>query len=75
MKIVSQAQLAMFQKAAANPDYAKSRGIAQSLAQDHLDAHKKAGSPMLPDRVVSLTSQKTKSSAPTPPKLLQSTRD
>lgn len=50
MKIHSAAQLAMFTKAAADSDYAKQRGITQELAQQHLDAHKTAGSPDLPDR-------------------------
>lgn len=51
MKIHSAAQLAMFTKAATDPDYAKQRGITQELAQQHLDAHKDAGSPNLPDRI------------------------
>jgi hypothetical protein len=51
MKIRSAAQLAMFTKAAADPDYADHRGITQELAQQHLDAHKAAGSPPLPERI------------------------
>lgn len=50
MKIHSAAQLAMFTKAATDADYAKSRGITQELAQQHLDAHKDNGSPDLPER-------------------------
>lgn len=50
MKIHSAAQLAMFTKAAADTDYAAQRGISQELAQQHLDAHKAAGEPSLPDR-------------------------
>lgn len=50
MKIHSAAQLAMFTKAAADADYAASRGITQELARQHLDAHAEAGSPSLPDR-------------------------
>lgn len=50
MKIHSAAQLAMFTKAATDKDYAASRGITQELAQQHLDAHKLAGEPELPER-------------------------
>jgi hypothetical protein len=50
VKIHSTAQLAMFTKAAADPDYASSRGISQEMAQQHLDAHKQAGEPDLPER-------------------------
>ena len=51
MKIHSAAQLAMFTKAATDADYAKQRGISQELAQQHLDAHRDAGSPDLPERI------------------------
>lgn len=53
MKISSQAQLAMFTKAASDADYADSRGISQELAQQHLDAHKANGEPDLPPRSAS----------------------
>jgi hypothetical protein len=53
VKIHSAAQLAMFTKAARDPDYAKQRGITSELAQQHLDAHKANGEPSLPDRVSS----------------------
>lgn len=49
--IRSTAQLAMMTKAAADPAYAKSRGITQAVAQAMLDDHKAAGEPALPDRV------------------------
>lgn len=51
MKIHSAAQLAMFRQAAADHDYAASRGITSELAQQHLDAHKEAGEPHLPERI------------------------
>lgn len=50
MTIHSAAQLAMFEKAAADPEYAKLRGISPDLAKARLDAYREAGSPELRDR-------------------------
>ncbi len=50
MSIHSAAQLAMFEKAAADPDYAKLRGISQDLAKARVAAYRDAGSPELRDR-------------------------
>lgn len=72
MKIHSAAQLAMFTKAATDSDYAKSRGITSELAQQHLDAHKDAGSPDLPDRV---SGQPRPMKRPSAPIYLQSMRN
>jgi hypothetical protein len=47
----SRAQHAMLTKAAADPEYAKSRGIEQMTAQSLLDQHKAAGEPELVERV------------------------
>lgn len=52
IKISSQAQRAMLERAAADPDYALSRGIDPALAARSLDAHKAAGGPELPARIV-----------------------
>lgn len=51
VKIVSEAQRLMFEKAAADPEYARSRGITRDLAHTAISAHKAAGSPQLPDRL------------------------
>lgn len=79
MKIHSAAQLAMFTKAAADPDYAASRGITSELAQLHLDAHKANGEPELPERAAgkptTAPATKAKPSAPARPIFLQSVRN
>lgn len=74
MKIASQAQHAMFTKCAADPDYAKSRGISQDVARQALDEHQASGAPKLPERA---GSQRTAPApaAKAPPKLLQSMRE
>lgn len=51
MKVHSAAQFVMFTKAATDPDYAKQRGVTQEMAQQHLDAHKANGNPVLPERI------------------------
>ena len=66
MKIHSAAQLAMFQKAATDKDYATSRGVTSELAQQHLDAHKQAGEPSLPDRVERTAKAPAKAKTPAP---------
>lgn len=42
----------MIERASTDADYAKSRGITREAAQSLLDAHKEAGEPKLPERVV-----------------------
>lgn len=74
MKIHSAAQLAMFTKAAQDPDYAKQRGITVELAQQHLDAHKVNGQPSLPDRV-SAAPKGVKQPSDVRPVFLQSVRN
>ncbi len=49
-KIKSEPQRAMFEKAAADPEYARSRGITQDLALKFIHAHRAAGSPKLPEQ-------------------------
>lgn len=53
--IRSQAQHDMLLRAAANPDYAKARGIKPEVAQAMLDDHKRAGAPKLPERAPAST--------------------
>lgn len=75
-RIVSEAQRQMFEKAAADPAYAKSRGITQELAQQHLDAHEQAGKPSLPDRAAStIKSTLAATRTASKPKLLSSFRE
>ena len=75
MKIRSAAQLAMFTKAAQDPDYAKQRGITPELAQQHLDAHKANGEPSLPDRVSVAPPKGVKQPSDVRPIFLQSMRN
>jgi hypothetical protein len=50
IKISSQAQHAMLERAAADPDYARSRGIDPQLAARSIEAHNSSGGPELPPR-------------------------
>lgn len=74
IKIVSTAQHAMFERAARDPDYAKERGIDQSLAQEAMDAHKADGAPKLPERATGKTRPKAVSLPPGKPVFLSSRR-
>lgn len=60
LKITSQAQLSMFERAAADPDYARARGIDGALATRFLDAHRAAGAPQLPARAGSVAPMRAK---------------
>lgn len=72
IKIVSEAQRAMFERAASDPHYARARGLSQELAQAAIDTHKVSGAPTLPDRVKPTASPAKSAKAP---KLLGSMRD
>lgn len=50
MTIRSAAQLAMFERCASDPEYAKERGISQDFAAARVRAYREAESPSLPDR-------------------------
>ena len=41
----------MFERAAGDPDYAKSRGLDPAAAAELLEAHRLGGSPKVPDRI------------------------
>lgn len=74
MKIRSAAQLAMFHRAAEDADYAASRGITQELARQHLDAHKEAGEPDLPERAPTRAKASSPKAKPKGPIFLESMR-
>ena len=57
----SRAQHDMLTRVVKDVRYAKERGIEQTAAQQMLDAHAKAGSPALPDRVKLAASNKSAS--------------
>jgi hypothetical protein len=75
-KIASEAQRQMFEKAAADPEYAKSRNISQEMAQQYLDGHKAAGSPKLPERAKPpMVAPRTSATKSDRPKFLGSMRE
>lgn len=79
MKFASEAQRAMFSKCAADPDYAKARGIDPAMAQQALADDEQAGNPKLPERVMPQTQSEyhelVDKTVFDPTKLLQSMRE
>ena len=74
MKILSEAQRQMFERAASDESYAKLRGITSEMARDALNAHKANGGPKLPDRIN--PQRRTLAVKPSKaPRLLQSMRE
>lgn len=51
-KLASEAQKRVMEKALADPEYARTRGISPVHAQALLDEHKASGSPALPERTI-----------------------
>lgn len=72
-EIRSEAQRAMFAKAAADPAYAAQRGFSPEFAQACLDHHAKSEKPALPDRIERRAAARP-GAAPAPATFLQSRR-